>query len=89
MRTALVFTPGGAVRGLYTEAVDLARFGSMSIERAIRIEFDNGSGQWLVYPPDSNAPLHSSPSRRECIEWEHGYIEKMEDEKHDRTARSR
>jgi len=80
---SLIFTPDGMGRGLYTELVDLGRIGRLSIGRATRIEFDNDSGQWRVYPTDSEEVLHANASRAECVAWEHAYIEKLEDERHE------
>ena len=43
---ALTFTPDGVGRGLYTEALDLARIGPLSVRRATRIEFDGKTQYW-------------------------------------------
>ena len=41
----LIVDTGGVVRGVYAEAIDLARLGDMSIARASHVEPDAG-GQW-------------------------------------------
>ena len=41
----LLIEPGGRVRCLYGEAVDLAALGALSIRRASHVEPD-GQGQW-------------------------------------------
>lgn len=41
----LVIDPKGVVRCLYTEAMDLAELGTLSIQRASHVEPD-GQGQW-------------------------------------------
>jgi hypothetical protein len=43
----LVITPGGAVRCLYSEAIDLAALGSPAITRASHVE-PMPDGRWLA-----------------------------------------
>ena len=66
----LVFTPDGLGHGLYTEAIDLNKLGRLRIERATTIEFDNRKQVWQVRDV-SGTVIFSSPSRTECLEWEH------------------
>ncbi len=43
----LVIHPGGVVRCVYDEAIDLAQLGRMTVERASHVEPD-ADGQWLA-----------------------------------------
>ncbi len=43
----LVIQPGGVVRCVYDEAIDLRALGHVSVERASRVEPD-AHGQWLA-----------------------------------------
>ncbi len=43
----LVIQPGGVVRCVYDEAIDLAQLGRMTVERASHVEPD-AYGQWLA-----------------------------------------
>lgn len=83
MNHALVFTPDGSGRCLFTEAIDLSRIGSLSLRRATRIEFDNQAQYWRVYLARGRLALFNSPSRQQCLEWERQYLEQQEDQKHE------
>ena len=80
--TAIVFTPQGQGRCLYTEAIDLNVLGKLHVERATRIEFDNRLGAWRVRDR-SGFPLFTAPTRQQCLEWEVKYFESKEDQKHE------
>ena len=80
---ALVFTPDGTGRGLYTEAIDLEAIGDLSIQRASEIEFDNSSGLWIVRIPGDRRVLYRHPSRQACLDWERQYLDQQEDMKHE------
>ena len=47
----LVIEPGGRVRCLYGEAVDLASLGVLSIRRASHVEPDDLGQWWADLPP--------------------------------------
>lgn len=79
---AIIFTPDGLGRALYTEAMDLNRIGRLSIERASTIEFDNATQYWRVHDP-SGFPLFNSPSRQACLDWERQYLQAQEDLTHE------
>ena len=79
---ALVFTPDGTGRALYTEAIDLACIGQLSIRRATQIEFDNKTQSWRVHDSTGFALFHS-PSRQACLDWERQYLDQQEDMKHE------
>ena len=87
MSIALTFTPEGAGRGLYTEALDLSRIGPLSVRRATRIEFDGQAQYWRVYLAHGSKALFNSPSREECLGWERRYLQSQEDMTHELPAR--
>ena len=80
--TAIVFTPQGQGRCLYTEAIDLNTLGKLHVERATRIEFDNRLGAWRVRDKTGFA-LFTAPTRQQCLDWEEKYFESKEDRKHE------
>jgi len=69
----ITFDPDGAGHCLYTESIDLTQVGRLDIHRATTIEFDNNSQVWRVKDM-AGAVIFSSPSRAECLEWEHRII---------------
>ena len=71
---SLVFKPDGTAVGLYTEIIDLQTLGVLCIMRASRIEFDDDRQVWRV-KDRKGFPLFTSPSRRECLEWEQKYFD--------------
>lgn len=79
--TAIVFTPQGQGRCLYTEAIDLSRIGVLNVERALTVDFDNKRGAWRVRDRSGFA-LFSARTRQECLEWEQQYLEQQEDQQH-------
>jgi len=79
--TAIVFTPQGQGRCLYTEAIDLNTLGKLHVERATRIEFDNRLGAWRVRDR-SGFPLFTAPTRLQCLDWEEKYFESKEELSH-------
>ena len=79
---SIIFTPDGQGRGLHTEAIDLGQIGSLVIERATRIEFDNKAQCWRVYD-NAGFAMFNSPSRRNCLDWERQYLESQEAMKHE------
>ena len=79
---AITFTPDGTGRTLYTEVIDLAQLGRLSIDRATNIEFDNTAQCWRVYDP-AGLPLFNAPTRELCLAWEAEYLGKKEDQKHE------
>ncbi len=81
---ALIFSPDGSGRGLYTELIDLETIGDLSIQRASEIEFDNEAQLWGVTLPDSVEPMFRHPSRQACLDWERDYLQQQEDIFHDR-----
>ena len=80
--TAIVFTPQGVGRCLYTEVIDLSLVGALSIERASRVEFDNKLQAWRVRDM-GGFPLFTAPTRQACLDWERLYFEQQEEMKHE------
>ena len=72
--STLVVAPEGTVRGLYAEDIDLSTLGTLHIERATTIEFDNDAQYWRVRDQEG-FPMFNSPSRKECLDWERQYFE--------------
>ncbi len=81
---ALYFTPDGLGHALHTERIDLERIGDLHIERASRVEFDNATQRWQVFPGGSTRPVFDHPSRRVCLDWERAWLEHKEEQRHDR-----
>jgi hypothetical protein len=73
MPHVLTFTGNGEGHCLYTEAIELAAIGRLTIRRATSIEFSETSQQWEVRDA-GGALLHSHPSREICLEWEHRHF---------------
>jgi hypothetical protein len=78
---SLIFTTKGQVRGSYTEFIDLASLGKLKVSRATRIEFDNATQEWRVKDMKGKT-LFTSPSRQDCLDWEHRHLERKEDMRH-------
>ena len=71
--TSLQILEDGTVRGLYTEAIDLTSLGTLHVERASTIEFENRVQLWRVFNRQGRC-VYSSPSRTECLRWEQEYL---------------
>lgn len=78
---SLIVTPTGLCECLYTEAIDLARLGDLSVRRATDIAFDNGSQEWRVRDTGGRE-LYGHASREACLTWEREYLERQETAKH-------
>lgn len=78
---ALIITPTGLCECLYTEAIDLAGLGGLSVRRATDIAFDNGSQEWKVRDAGSRE-LYGHCSREACLEWERAHLQNCEDKRH-------
>jgi hypothetical protein len=66
----LSFKPDGTARLLWTDALPLAALGSLQVERASTIEFNNNSGMWEVRLGNDPLPKFMARSRQACIDWE-------------------
>jgi len=65
--------PDGTVQGLYTEAIDLATLGTLVVQRATSVEFDDEAQAWCAFSAMGQC-LYSHPSRQECLRWEQQYF---------------
>ena len=71
----LVISPGGAVRCIYSEAIDLAALGSPASTRASPVE-PTPDGLWLAdLAPVQGPVLGPFPSRSEALAAEHSWLE--------------
>ena len=69
MKAVLRVGPDGTVCGLYTEMIDLAALGYLTVRRATTIEFDNIMQDWLVCDLEGRV-LYSASYRQQCLDWE-------------------
>jgi len=71
----LVIEPGGAVRCIYGEEIDLAALGSPTISRASHVEPDQ-QGRWLAdLFPVAGPVLGPFDVRSEALAAEHSWLE--------------
>ncbi len=71
----LVIDPCGQVRCLYSETIDLAALGSLSIERGSHVE-PNEAGQWLAdLSPVGGPCLGPFTKRSEALAAEQTWLE--------------
>ena len=66
----LTIAPSGQASCLYSELIDLQSIGSLEVNRATTIEFNNGTQRWEVKDPRGTV-LYFSRSRTACLAWEH------------------
>jgi hypothetical protein len=72
-RVTLLVKPTGRVQGLYTEALDLAKLGRLTLRRISRIEFNHRRQRWQVLTPRGRR-LFTSASRQRCLDWEQAHF---------------
>jgi len=78
----LVVEPGGAVRCVYSEELDLHALGSLAIRRASHVEPD-ADGLWVAdLSPVGGPVLRGFGRRSEALEAEREWLEKMGDPVH-------
>lgn len=65
----LTIEPDGTIKGLYTEDIDLSTLGTLHIERATNVEFDEAGQEWVVFDIQRR-PLFRNSSRQICLQWE-------------------
>ena len=71
----LVIQPGGAVSCIYSEEIDLAALGRLTISRASHVEPDQ-QGRWLADLSPVNGPrLGPFHSRSKALTAEHVWLE--------------
>ena len=71
----IIITPGGAVRAIYSEAIDLAALGRPTISRASHVEPDQHGRWWADMSPVSGPTLGPFPNRTEALAAEHSWLE--------------
>jgi hypothetical protein len=71
----LVVEPGGVVRCLYAEALDLAALGSLSIRRASHVEPDQEGAWWADLSPAGGPRLGPFPRRSLALAAERAWLE--------------
>jgi len=77
----LVIDPGGVVRCVYTEEMDLAALGSMEIRRASTVEPD-AAGEWWADMAPVDGPRLGPYHRRSLalaaeVQWLAAYLTKL------------
>ena len=71
----LVIEPGGAVRCIYSETIDLSRLGSPCITRASHVEPDH-EGQWFAdLSPIGGPRLGGFAQRSQALAAEQAWLE--------------
>lgn len=71
----LVIDPKGSVRCIYTEAIDLATLGPMSIRRASHVEPDGAGKWWADLSPVGGTRLGPFDRRSEALDAEWAWLE--------------
>ena len=72
----LVVEPGGQVRGLYGEAVDLAALGVLAIRRASHVEPDHSGAWWADLSPLGGPQLGPFAHRSLALAAEQTWLER-------------
>jgi hypothetical protein len=76
MAMQLIITPGGAVRCVYAEEIDLTALGNPTISRASHVEPDQ-HGRWLVdLSPVGGPILRPFERRSDALAAEHAWLER-------------
>jgi hypothetical protein len=71
----LVVARGGVVRCLYTEVIDLAALGGLSIQRASHVEPDDDGQWWADLSPVNGPRLGPYTCRSQALAAEQGWLE--------------
>ena len=71
----LVIEPGGAVRCIYSETIDLTTLGSPAISRASYVEPDQQGRWWADLSPVDGPKLGPFERRSEALAAEHSWLE--------------
>ncbi len=72
----LVIEPGGQVRGLYGEELELASLGSVSIRRASHVEPDCDGSWWADLSPVEGPRLGPFAQRSQALGAEQSWLER-------------
>ncbi len=70
----LFISPGGEIRCLYGEAVELARLGELRIQRASQVEPDEAGQWWADLSPVDGPKLGPFWRRTEALEAEAAWL---------------
>jgi hypothetical protein len=65
----------GGVRAVYSEAIDLASLGSLSIQRASHVEPDDGGDWWADLAPVNGPRLGPFGGRSAALDAEQAWLE--------------
>jgi hypothetical protein len=71
----LIVGPGGWVKCLYSEAIDLAALGPLKIVRASHVEPDDEGRWWAALAPVEGPKLGPFVRRSEALEAERNWLE--------------
>jgi hypothetical protein len=71
----IIITLGGAVRAVYSEAIDLAALGSPTISRASHVEPDQQGRWWADLSPVGGPNLGPFDHRSEALAAEQAWLE--------------
>ena len=71
----LVISPGGVIRCIYSEAIDLSALGSPTITRASHVEPDQQGRWWADLSPVSGPLLGPFHCRSDALAAEHTWLE--------------
>ena len=71
----LVIEPGGAVRCIYSENINLVALGSPAITRASHVEPDRHGRWWADLSPTNGPRLGPFNLRSEALAAEHSWLE--------------
>lgn len=71
----LVIEPGGVVRCIYDEAIDLAALGNPAISRASHVEPDQQGRWWTDLSPVGGGKLGPFSTRSEALAAERSWLE--------------
>ncbi len=67
--------PGGTVRGVYAEAIDLTCLGPLTIRRASHVEPDEQGSWWADLSPVGGPTLGPFPARTLALQAERAWLE--------------
>ena len=71
----IIITPGGVVRAVYSEAIDLAALGSLTISRALHVEPDQQGRWWADLSPVGGPSLGPFVNRSEALAAERDWLD--------------
>lgn len=75
MAMQIIITPGGTVRCIYSEEIDLAALGSPAITRASYVEPDQQGRWWADMSPVGGGVLGPFANRSEALAAEQAWLE--------------